>query len=326
MRLPVYSPIEVAAGFNLCVNVKEDKFTMSHQPSTINHQQCYADLHLHTIHSDAEYTPERLVKDALTKGFRAIAVTDHDSVGAFPEILDIAPADLEVIPGIELSAEMENDVSPTGGARGPAEMHIVGLFMDYTNPHLLEALDKLARGRKERMYKILEQLEEMGVHLEEKDIKKYVRGEIVGRLHIAQALKDKGWTSTVWEAFNKYLGDGKPAYVDRYRLSSSQVISLIKEAGGIPVLGHPHLMKSMKILPRLIEEGLEGLEVYHPDHGRKPSPSLLKLAREYGLVVSGGSDCHGIAKEKVLLGKVRIPYAVVEDLKRWRAQQIKNKK
>jgi len=293
---------------------------MNHRPSTIDDKLGYADLHLHTIHSDAEYTPQRLVEDALAKGFRAISVTDHDTVGAFPQILEIPQSGLEIIPGIELSAENEVLANKTGYKE---EIHIVGLFIDYTNPLLLEELNKLVQGRKERMYKMLDKLREMGMPLEEKDIRKYVQGGIVGRLHLAQALRDRGWTSSIWEAFGKYIGDGKPAYIDRYRLSSSQVISLIREAGGIPILAHPHLMKNIEALPQLVREGLEGIEVYHPNHGPKPSSLLLDLARKYNLVISGGSDCHGMAKEIIFLGQVKMPYKIVEDLKRWKEEKRK---
>ncbi|HIE44064.1 MAG TPA: PHP domain-containing protein [Candidatus Omnitrophica bacterium] len=272
----------------------------------------YADLHLHTIYSDGEYTPEEAVQISLSLGFRAISVTDHDTVKAIPLIAEEARGKLEVIPGVELSAE----------GRGE-EVHITGLLIDYRDPTLLKTLEELSHARRERMCKMLDRLKEMGMPIEMKEVGEFIKGEIIGRMHLAQAMEKKGYVKDIWEAFDNFIGDGKPAYVRRERLKLDETISLIKKTGGIPVLAHPQLLRDKSIIPHLVKEGLEGIEVYHPDHGENPSSVFLKIAKRYNLLLSGGSDCHGLAKEQRFLGSVKVPYQLVEELKRWKEKMRK---
>ncbi len=271
----------------------------------------YADLHLHTIYSDGEYTPQSIVQKALAGNFRAIAITDHDTVEGIAHVIEKAGNTLEIIPGVELSSE----VNPS------EELHIVGLFIDYKYPNLLKILKGLSSGRKDRMDEMLKKLTEMGMPITMEEIEKFKTKDIIGRLHLAQAMVMKGYVKNTGEAFEKFLGDGKSVYVNRKRLSSKRAISLIKESGGIPIIAHPHLLRDENVIPQLIEEGIEGIEVYYVDHGRNPSSKYVEIAKKYNLLISGGSDCHGIAKGKTLLGKVKVPYQAIEEMKKWREEK-----
>ena len=273
----------------------------------------YVDLHIHTMYSDGEYTPDELVKKSSSLGFQAISVTDHDTVESIPKVLKNAGGSLEIIPGVELSVENKFSHLSHGGKE---EIHIVGLLINHNEPTLLKTLTELSFRRKERMCGMIERLNRMGMEISMEDVKQFVRGGIISRLHLAQAMKKKGYVKNVWEAFDRFIGDGKPAYVGGGRLSFKEAISLIKKAGGVSILAHPHLLKDKGLIPSLVKEGLEGIEVYHPDYGENPSEVLMAVAKRYNLLISGGSDCHGLAKEKIFLGKVRVPYQVLEQLKK----------
>jgi predicted metal-dependent phosphoesterase TrpH len=276
-----------------------------------NYSKGYADLHLHTIYSDGEYTPEGLVQKALAEKFRVIAVTDHDTVEGVAPVLEKAGDSIEIIPGVELSSEVGS----------LEELHIVGLFIDYKDPALLKILKGLSLGRKDRMDEMLKKLSEMGMPVTMEEVEKFKTKDVIGRLHLAQAMVMKGYVKNTNEAFDKFLGDDKPAYAGRKRLSSQDAISLIKKVGGIPILAHPHLLRDESVIPQLVEEGIEGIEVYYVDHGRSPSSKFIEIARKYDLLISGGSDCHGLSKGKTFLGKVKIPYQVVEEMKRWKEKR-----
>lgn len=273
----------------------------------------YADLHLHTIYSDGEYTPESIIQKALSENFRAIAITDHDTVEGISHVLEKAGETLEIIPGVELSSE-----SKMPSSEGGEEIHIVGLFIDYKNPTLLKTLKGLSSGRKERMNDMLKRLAEIGMPIKMEEVEKFKTKDIMGRLHLAQAMEMKGYVKNTTEAFDKFLGDGKLAYVTRKRLSAQRAISLIKEVGGIPILAHPHLLRNESVIPSLIEEGIEGIEVYYVGHGGNPSSKFVEMAKKHNLLISGGSDCHGILKGKICLGKVKVPYQAIEEMKRWK--------
>ncbi len=292
-----------------------------------NYTKGYADLHLHTIYSDGEYTPESIIQRALSENFRAIAITDHDTVEGISHVLEKARLQpikdggqagetLEIIPGVELSSESE--IPSSEGAEGGEEIHIIGLFIDYNNPTLLKTLKGLSLGRKERMRDMLKRLAEMGMPIKMEEVEKFTTKDIMGRLHLAQTMEMKSYVKNTTEAFDKFIGNGKPAYVTRRRLSLQRAISLIKEVGGIPILAHPHLLRDESVIPYLIEEGIKGIEVYYVGHGGNPSSKFIEIAKKHNLLISGGSDCHGIAKGKTFLGKVKVPYQVVEELKRWK--------
>jgi len=265
----------------------------------------FADLHLHTAFSDGTYTPEELVKKAKAKGLSAIAIADHDSIEGIPLAIEAArDEDIEVIPGIELTAEYEG-----------LEIHILGYFIDYKNKQLQEKLDSLAIIRKERIYKILDKLAELGIKIDPQVVFDISGSGTTGRLHIARALLKEGAIKSINEAFQKYIGDRCPAYVCGFRFSPQDAIELIRGVGGIAVLAHPYLLKRDELIPEFVKCGLQGLEVYYPEHTQAMINFYLEMAKKYNLLVTGGSDCHGKAKPEVKIGMIKLPYELVEKIK-----------
>ena len=264
-----------------------------------------ADLHIHTIASDGACSAREVLEQAQKAGLSAIAITDHDSVASLEEALALAPRyGVEVIPGIELSVEL-----------GDNELHLLGYYVDYRDVDFLGRLDLLRKKRRERVDRILQKLEEMGCPL---DMEELLPGQMtgsIGRLHVAQALLKAGWVTTLGEAFQRYIGNQGPAYVSKLKLSQKEAIKMILRAGGLPVLAHPGSLKRDDLIPELLVLGLVGLEVYYPTHTKFQTRHYRELALHYGLLITGGSDCHGLNKEKVLLGTVKVPYQSVETLK-----------
>ena len=270
-----------------------------------------ADLHVHTHLSDGTFSPQKVVEYSKARGLGAIAITDHDCVaGITPAIMAAKDLDMEIIPGVELSAEIE------GG-----EVHILGYFIDWQNKPFLKRLEQIVDVRRERAKEILRKLEKFEVRISEEELFDFSRSGSVGRLHIAQLLFKKGYVSSIPQAFKEYIGDKGPCYIKKFKLSPRKAVEMIKGVGGIAVLAHPKTLyikdRSMEdILRLLIKDGIEGIEVYHSDHTRKDEGRLSALAEKYKLVITGGSDCHGLGKKQVLIGKVKIPYELVEKLKR----------
>lgn len=265
----------------------------------------FADLHLHTSYSDGTYSPLELVSESRKAGLSAIAVVDHDTVEGIDPVMEMAQkSQIEIVPGIELSAEYEN-----------LEIHILGYFIDHKNKSLIDRLAVLKRNRIERVYKILDKLKSVGVGLNPQTVLDIAGQGTVGRLHVARAMVKEGKVGSLFEAFEKYIGDKCPAYVLGFKFFPNDAIRLIKESGGIPVLAHPYVIHNDDIILRFIEFGLMGLEVYYPEHSQSMINFYLNLANKHNLLVTGGSDCHGSAKPEVRIGSVKIPYDLVERLR-----------
>ena len=265
----------------------------------------YADLHAHTTESDGTYTPVQLVKEAIVRGLSAIAIVDHDSVGAIPEALKEAEeTSCEVIPGIELTAQQDSQ-----------EVHILGYFLDYQQEALLDKLKLLQQNRVKRVYKIVENLKELGVGLNPQTVFDISGLGTVGRMHIARALVKDGWVDSTSEAFRKYIGDKSPAYVLGFCFSPAQAIKLIRNVGGVAVLAHPFILNSDELIAEFAHCGLQGLEVYYPEHSQSQVNFYLDLAKKLDLLVTGGSDFHGSAKPEIKLGAIKIPLELVEKLR-----------
>lgn len=266
----------------------------------------YADLHVHTIESDGTYTPAQLIKAALERGLSAIAITDHDTVGAIAQALEEAQGTtLEIIPGIELTAQQDNK-----------EIHLLGYFLNYQQPELLNKLQLVQQNRIQRVYKIVENLKESGVKLNAQTVFNISGRGTVGRMHIARALLLDGWVNSTAEAFRKYIGDNSPAYVCGFRLSVLEAIKLIKDAGGVAVLAHPYMLANdEELITEFAGYGLQGLEVHYPEHSQSQVNFYLELAKKLGLLVTGGSDFHGSVKPDIKLGTIKIPFELVEKLR-----------
>ena len=270
----------------------------------------FADLHLHTLFSDGTYSEQELIRESIKAGLSAIAVVDHDTVQGLPICIELGrEAGIEVIPGIELTTEYES-----------WEIHILGYFIDYGSRKLEERLVLLDKNRIDRIYKIADKLKALGIKLNPETVFDIAGRGTVGRLHVARAMVAEGIVTSVYEAFQKYIGDRCPAYVLGFRFSPQEAIRLIKDASGIPVLAHPYTINNDEIILGLIKDGLMGLEVYYPEHSQGMISFYLDIAKANNLLVTGGSDCHGMAKPEVRIGSIKIPYELVERLKEAKAK------
>lgn len=262
-------------------------------------------MHLHTVYSDSTYTPEELMREAKCAGLSAVAIVDHDTVeGISPVEAAAKKIDIEVIPGIELTAQHQGK-----------EVHLLGYLIDYQKKGLREKLDSLWRIRVERVHKIAGKLKALGLNLEAEEVFALAKNATVGRLHIARIMVNKGMVSSTSEAFRKYIGEDCPAYVLGFRLSVLEATQLIQDLGGIAVLAHPYSLNNNYLIPEFVDYGIEGLEAYYPEHTPAMTNLYLDLAQKFNLVVTGGSDCHGQTKPGAKIGSVKIPYALVEKLK-----------
>ncbi|MDP2927359.1 MAG: PHP domain-containing protein [Candidatus Omnitrophota bacterium] len=265
----------------------------------------YADLHVHTSCSDGTYAPAQLVREGIRRGISALAIVDHDTTEAIGEALAEAQGeDLEIIPGIELTARHENQ-----------EIHILGYFLDYRNKELLEKLKLVQLNRIQRVYKIVENLEGLGLKLNPVTVFSISGKGTVGRMHIARALVKEGLVGSTAEAFRRYIGDKSPAYVLGFRLSVPEAIKLIHAAGGVAVLAHPYMLHNDALIAEFAGYGLEGIEVYYPEHSQAMVNFYLDLAKKLNLLVTGGTDFHGSAKPQIKLGMIKIPLELVEKLR-----------
>lgn len=261
------------------------------------------DLHAHTNVSDGTLTPAELVNLAAKSGLTALAITDHDHVGALAAARAHAiDKGIEIVPGIELSVEEEG-----------FELHLLGYLFDERDERLLATLDHLRVSRQGRAARIVERLQEMGLDITLEDVSKEVGAAAgqeasIGRPHIARALMAKGLVASVTEAFDIYLANGKPAVVAKEKLTAEQALALVHAAGGVAVLAHPVTIPEAHretMVRRLAALGLDGLEVVHSKHGPIEREALAALADELGLIKTGGSDFHGANKPDVLLGTGR---------------------
>ncbi|MGE5308144.1 MAG: PHP domain-containing protein [Deltaproteobacteria bacterium] len=262
------------------------------------------DLHVHTVCSDGTGEPADVVAAASRAGLCAIAITDHDTVNGLPEAIEAGRRlGVEILPGIELTAEHEG-----------SEVHMLGYLFDFADPGLNQRLAELRRNRVDRIHAMIERLAGQGVHVRPEAVFRLSREGTVGRLHLARAMVAEKVVGSVYEAFDKYIGDRCPAYVAHFKLSPAEAIALIKGYGGIPVLAHPYSFRHDELIPQFAQEGLMGLEVYYPEHSQSMINFYTELARRLGLLMTGGSDYHGSAKN-VSIGEIDVPYETVQALK-----------
>ncbi len=246
----------------------------------------HIDLHSHSTASDGQHPAADVAQRARAAGLAVWALTDHDSVAALPAAEEAArAAGLRFVPGIELSVQLDR-----------REVHVLGHFVDPASEALRRFEDLLAEKRRVRMGEIVHKLAALGVALSPDDVEKFSGGKILGRPHVARALVERGVVATVKEAFDRFLGEGRPAYVGRFRLSARDAIALVTGAGGAATLAHPGVNRIERgDLERLREWGLAGVETYHPDHNPSVREKYLRIASELDLVPTAGSDYHGEA-------------------------------
>ena len=264
----------------------------------------FVDLHAHSTASDGARSPADVVREAHRIGLAAIALTDHDTVGGLLEARQVADAlGIAVVSGVELSA-VEDDL----------ETHVLGLHL--SDPQRLDAqLAALREMRVTRAQRIVQRLNDLGVRVSFDDVLTQSAGGAVGRPHVARALVSEGWATDLRDAFDRYLGNGRPAYVPKDRLPIRDAIAMIHQAGGLAILAHPGQSGTRQRIEMLAAVGLDGVEVRHPSHSGEDVARLLALVDHLGLVPSGGSDWHGAADGARTLGVMRVPAA-------WLARQV----
>jgi predicted metal-dependent phosphoesterase TrpH len=278
------------------------------------------DLHLHTTASDGVLSPSEIVRYAKAKGLQAIAITDHDTIEGCEEgLLEGERIGFEVIPGIEISAEYS-----------PGSMHILGFFLDIHHPLLNDRLEYLQKARAERNPKMVAKLNQLGIEVTYEEVLKASGGGQVGRPHFANVLLEKKVVKSFQEAFDRFLKKGAPAYVDKFRFTSKEALHFIHEAGGVTVLAHPNTLgvsrysELEKLILQLVDEGLQGIEVYYPEHSSTEVAQYKTLADRCHLLSTGGTDYHGIEKNELDIGigrgEMQLPYSIVEKIKALRGR------
>ncbi len=272
----------------------------------MKYMEKFADLHIHTHYSDSTASAQEVVQEAVEKGFSCIAITDHDTVdGILPAIEAAKKDDLLVIPGVELSTEINHK-----------DVHILGYFFDHQNKHLKERLAQFQNARVTRIGKMIEKLKEQGVdNITAQEVCSLAKSDAVGRPHLAALLIKKGWVKNTYGAFKKYLGNGCPAYVHKFKQTPHEAIDLIHRFGGVSVLAHPMVTNTDELIPGFVEAGLGGLEVYYSDCAKTTVSYYEGIAKKHNLLMTGGSDAHGRNKENSYIGRVKIPCELVEKLK-----------
>ncbi|MBD3180442.1 MAG: PHP domain-containing protein [Candidatus Latescibacteria bacterium] len=264
------------------------------------------DLHIHSKYSDGVLPPEEIVKRASDKGLAAVAVTDHDTLGGQEEALAAGQKyGIEVIRGIEFSVMADG--------KG---IHILGYLIELNHLEILESVEWLREKRLERFGGMLDRLEELGIKIGMDEVREYAGTDSFGRPHLAKLMLEKGLISHYQNAYSRYLGDGRPAYVAKEILPLKKVIRMIRDAGGVPVWAHPGgKVLDLERLKGMIALGLQGVEVWHPNHNYDLEHRIAALAAEYHLVPTGGSDFHFEEGMKVDIGGKHAPYSSVQRLR-----------
>lgn len=265
----------------------------------------FADLHLHTLFSDGTFSPEEVVACGKKSGLAALALTDHDSVEGCARMEAACKAvGIEFITGTELTAEQDG-----------YEIHILGYFVDVQNKRLLTEIARFQTVRQDRILKMVALLNKLRVPLEADAVFALANCRSPGRPHVARALVKAGHCKTLDEAFERFLKRDRPAWVPKAKISARDAIELVHQADGLAVMAHPGLSRIDEIIPDLVKAGLDGIECFHTKHSHDTTQRYLQIADKYKLLVTGGSDCHGLNKGKPLIGTVKLPYEYVERLK-----------
>lgn len=276
-----------------------------------------ADLHLHTTCSDGRLTPTELVQLVVDRGIEVMALTDHDTTQGMEEALAAARRypQLRLIPGVELSTDVPGN-----------EVHVLGYFIDYQDEDFQRFLARFRDSRMNRAQRMVEKLATLGIHIDWQRVKEIAGAGAVGRPHVAQAILEKGYISSIAEAFDRFIGRTGPAYVEREKMTPAEAVTLAAKVGGLPVLAHP---RDLDNLGQLIEElkgaGLIGMEVYYQNYDDDTVAELLTVAKRYDLIPLGGSDYHGLGgPDERLPGNIPLPFEPVERLLKLAAERKVN--
>jgi len=268
------------------------------------------DLHVHTTYSDGLMSPGEAVVAARDLGLRAVAITDHDSVSGIDEALERGkPLEVEVVPGVEMSTIVSGE-----------DVHILGYLLDWRAADVQARFRELRRKRDERAQRMVEKLVALDVGVTIERVRELAGSGAVGRPHLAQAILETGAVRSINEAFDRYVGYDKPAYVPKSKLSPAQAVEFIHRHGGVAVIAHPATYGNDAVVYAAIVAGADGIEVWHSDHDKRAVAHYREVAQKNGLLATGGSDCHGGRKNNmVYLGQIEVPYQCLEELRK--AQQ-----
>ena len=279
------------------------------------------DLHIHSTASDGSLTPAQIIAHARRCGLAAIAITDHDTLAGAKMVMSTGlPHDIQFLSGVEISTA-SLDGFPCQGS-----LHLLGYGVDPDNRDLQDALKRLQNARQDRNPRIIAKLNRLGIDITMAGLEAQATDGQIGRPHIAAWLVRRGVVATIDEAFARYLGSGRPAYADKYRIGCETAIQLIRRAGGAPVLAHPALIapegdwRQEDLVKRLSACGLMGIEAYYPEHTPAQTRTYLAWADRLDLAATGGTDFHGAITPGVEMGggdgRFRVPYRCFTDLKR----------
>jgi predicted metal-dependent phosphoesterase TrpH len=267
------------------------------------------DLHVHSTASDGRLSPTEVIREAAGRGLKYIALADHDTVDGIDEAKKAAKAfpGLTVIPAIEISTDI-----PQG------EVHILGYFIDYTDAEFLARLEEFKHSRLKRAEQMVAKLGKLGMPIEWRRVLELAGSSTIGRPHIAQAMLEKDYVPSFKDAFDEYLGHGKPAYVEREKMLPAEAVGIIIKAKGLPVLAHPLTIEDPEgLITELVPAGLVGMEAYYGEYDAEEVEGLVALAQKHGLIATGGSDFHGIEREideETAIGGSNVPLEAVERL------------
>ncbi len=268
----------------------------------------YIDLHTHSTASDGVYSPTELMGKAHEAGLKVLALTDHDTTDGLEEATQAAQTlHIDLIPGIEINTDA-----------GGGEVHVLGYFLEYWRTEFQTILKVLRDARVRRGQRMVELLNEHGINITWERVREIAQGS-VGRPHVAEALLEAGYVRTFGEAFEKYIGSGCFAYVQRYKLTPIDAVRFIASANGLPVIAHPIELPGLDELrhwlPDLCEAGMVGLETYYGQYTTEDEHKLLALAHDYHLIPTGGTDFHGPGIHPTPLGGRFVPFEAVERLR-----------
>ena len=252
----------------------------------------YADLHIHSNCSDGLLTPSEIVQYCKDIRLKAIAIADHDSIDSVRELKSLECKDIEMIPAVELSSNL-----------GHLDIHMLAYYIDGENADLLSCLSELRDHRIQRAKKIVEKLSQDGIKVDFERMKELAKNSTLGRPHIAEALREKGYVQSIREAFMRFLSYHSPYYEPKMSVEPKPLIERIKQWRGIPVVAHPGIFGDYELVQRLIDDGAVGIEVWHPDHSPTCQQQLHAMASQRRLLMTGGSDCHGHRRPGLQIGK-----------------------
>ena len=265
------------------------------------------DLHLHTDASDGRCSPGELVARAAAVGLSVISVVDHDTFAAQPEVaVEAARAGLRAVPGIEITAVWQG-----------LDVHVLGYYLDPGRPDLARFLENQRADRVRRVHAMLDRLGALGMRVDFEQVAAPSGARAphaIGRPQVARALVERGYVGGTDEAFARYLGEGRPAFVPRIGATPAEVVALVVVAGGVAALAHPGLLGRDEVIPGMVAAGMQALEVYHPDHPPETVARYQAVAKRHGLAVTGGSDYHADEGRAAALGRVTLPPADFERL------------